>query len=226
MTHNTLVIGDTHIPFEHRDYLDFCKRIHKAFNCQRVVHIGDLVDNHAISYHEHDPDGWSPEDEMREADKHLKEWFKAFPKVYMCRGNHDRLVDRKGKTVGLPTRCFASFRTMWNLPDGWKDDFQFILDDVLYTHGDGYSGDFCHLKAALDNRMNVVIGHIHHAFGVAYSANNQDIIMGVSVGCGLDRKKYAFDYGRVFKRKPILGCAVISHSDKGTNATVYPMKMA
>ena len=68
---NTLIIGDSHIPFTHRNYLDFCKRIHKQFKCQRVVHIGDLVDNNSISYHEIDPNGWSPAQEMEKFTKSL-----------------------------------------------------------------------------------------------------------------------------------------------------------
>ena len=36
-----------------------------------------------------------PKDEMEEADRHLKDWFKAFPEVFLCRGNHDNMADRK-----------------------------------------------------------------------------------------------------------------------------------
>jgi predicted phosphodiesterase len=219
---NTLVIGDTHIPFEKKGYLEFCKRIEKAFNCTRVVHIGDLVDNHAISYHEHDPDGWSPADEMVETDKILKEWFKAFPNVYLCRGGHDRLPDRKGKTVGLPSRCFRSFRDMWNFPKGWKDDFDFVFEDVCYTHGIS-SGRYPHIQTAINNRMSTVIGHAHGVSGVEWVANERGIIFGMAVGCGIDRHKYAFDYGRQFKYKPILSCGVVSVTKYGANATVYPM---
>lgn len=81
---NILVIADTHLPFEHKDYLSFCLRIQKAFKCSDVVHIGDLVDNHSISYHEHDPDGLSPDAEMVAVDKRLQKWFKAFPEVLLC----------------------------------------------------------------------------------------------------------------------------------------------
>lgn len=187
--------------------------------------IGDLVDNHAISYHEHDPNGWSPEDEMKEADKHLKAWFEAFPKVKMCRGNHDHLVDRKGKTVGLPRRCFKGFRDIWQLPKGWKDDFQFVIGNVLYTHGTGYSGNNAHIQAAIDNRMSCVVGHLHSVAGVEYIANTKDIVFGMSVGCGIDVKKYAFEYGKGFRRKPIIGCGVVKYTDKGVVATFYPMYM-
>jgi len=225
MSKNTLVIADTHIPFEKEGYLEFCKRIEKAFNCTRVVHIGDLVDNHAISYHEHDPDGWSPADEMKEADKHLKKWFKAFPKVYMCRGNHDVLVDRKGKTVGLPKRAFRDFRDIWNLPDTWVDDFTFEFEGVIYQHGTGYSGKYGHVMAATNNRQSTVIGHLHSTAGVEWMANEKECIFGMCVGCGLDRKKYAFAYGKDFRRKPILGCGVVSVSKKGVNAQFIPMTL-
>jgi predicted phosphodiesterase len=222
---NTLVIGDPHEPFCVKGYLEFCKRIYKAFNCKRVVCAGDLVDNHSISYHEHDPELWSPLKEMEETDKKLKKWFKAFPEVYLCRGNHDQLVDRKGKTVGLPKRCFKEYREIWSLPDGWVDDFEFIFDNVKYIHGTGYSGKYAHVQAAYDNRMSTVMGHLHAVAGVEYMANSNDIIFGMSVGCGIDTKALAFAYGKGFRRKPIVSCGVVSHTRRGTNATVYPMEM-
>ena len=219
-----LVIGDTHIPFEHKDYLPFVKRINKLYKPEKVVHIGDLVDNHAISYHEHDPDGWSPGDEMKEADKHLKEWFKAFPKVLLCRGNHDQLVDRKGKTVGLPRRAFKPYREIWNLPDTWKDDFVWKIGDVCYEHGNG-SAKYLHTVMANENRMSTVIGHAHSIGGVEYLVSENDCIFGMSVGCGIDRKKYAFAYGKNFRRKPVLGCGIVEYTKMGTTATFIPMKM-
>jgi hypothetical protein len=220
-----LIIGDLHLPFEHPHYLSFCLRIHKQLNITDVVMIGDIVDNHAISYHDHDPDGWSPDQEMREADRHLQKWFKAFPKALLCRGNHDRLVDRKSKTVGLPTRVFKPFRDIWGLPKGWKDDFHHIIGDVKYIHGTGYSGDLAHLKAAHDNRMSVVMGHLHTVCGVDYSANEVDCIWGMSVGCGIDKKAYAFEYGREHKKKPILAVGVVEYTKYGANPRIFKMEL-
>lgn len=204
-----LVIGDTHLPFQHRGYLDFCLDMKKKHKCNKVVHIGDLVDNHAISYHEHDPDGWSPADEMKETDKHLKVWFKAFPNVLLCRGNHDALVDRKGKTVGLPKRCFQEFRNIWNLPNGWQDGFEWVIDGVLYKHGLGYGGKYAHVTAAIEEGRSVVIGHAHSILGVEYIMTSDMRKFGMNVGCGIDKKKYAFNYGKDFKRKPALGCGIV-----------------
>ncbi len=220
---NILVISDTHMPFEHRNYLDFCVGIHKRFMCTRVVHIGDLVDNHSISYHEHDPDGWSPLKEMEQTDKHLVYWFKAFPKLLMCRGNHDCMVDRKGKTVGLPTRAFKPYRDIWKLPKGWRDDFEWEIDGVRFLHGTGYGGKFSHVQAAQNSRQSTVVGHTHSTAGVDWAANSKAIMFGMNVGCGIDRKTYAFAYGRDFRRKPIVGCGVVMN--KGKDAQFVPMEM-
>lgn len=216
-----LVVGDTHLPFEHKNYLDFCIEIKDRCKCGTIVHIGDLVDNHSISYHEHDPDGWSPAYEMEQTDKHLIPWFKAFPKLYLCRGNHDSLVDRKGKTVGLPRRAFKPYRDIWNLPKGWVDDFEFDIDGVLYKHGTGMTGKYAHVTAAERARQSTVIGHTHKSLGTEYLASSRDCIFGMAVGCGIDRKKYAFAYGKDFPSKPILGCGVVT--DRGKYAQVFRM---
>ena len=220
---NVLVIADTHIPFEHRNYLDFVIQTKKKFKCNIIVHIGDLVDNYSISYHEHDPDGKSPKDEMALADKKLKFWFKAFPKVKLCRGNHDRRADRKSKTIGLPSRCLRPFRSIWGLPDTWEDNWEYQIDGVRYVHGLGFSGKMPHLMACMTSRQSTVIGHCHTVAGVEWTASSRDIIFGMSVGCGLNRKTYAFAYERIFKKKPILGCGVVFNN--GRDAQFIPMPM-
>ena len=222
-TDNIIAIGDTHLPFEHEHYLAFILRIQREFGCGTVVHIGDLVDNHAIHYHEVCPDGYSPVDEMRIVDTKLIDWFKAFKgqKVHLCRGNHDRLVDRKGKTAGLPSRVFKPFREIWSLPANWIDDFAFTIHGVLFKHGTGLSGVHAHETAVRNNRQSTAIGHLHSVAGVEWFAGENDLVFGLSVGCGINRKIYAFDYGKDFERKPILGCGVIT--DRGRNAQFVPM---
>jgi len=76
-----LIIGDTHEPFCHPRYLDFCKRQRDKYKPKHIVHIGDEVDNHAISYHEHNPEGYSPKDEADLAEERLHKWYKEFPRL-------------------------------------------------------------------------------------------------------------------------------------------------
>lgn len=212
---SVLVIADTHLPFEKKGYLDFCLDIQRRCKCQTVVHIGDLVDNASLSFHHDiDPNGKSPKDEIAEAKKSLQDWYKAFPKVFLCLGNHDRRVDLKGKHVGLPECVFRPFREIWGLPKTWKDAFSHEIHGVRYQHGTGYSGENAHLKAAYNNRQSSVIGHTHSFLGGGYIANEKDKIFGVNCGCGIDRHKIAFEYGRDFTKKPIVGCAVITDHGK------------
>ncbi len=181
------------------------------------------MDNHAISYHEHDPNGRSPIDEMNEADKRLKRWFGAFPELYLCLGNHDRLVFRKGKTYGIPNEALKTFREMWKLPKTWYDDFSWEFYGVRFTHGTGLSGERAHIKAAEQNRQSTVIGHTHSTLACNYLVSEKDRIFGMNVGCGIDRKTYAFEYGRDLLKKPVLGCGVVT--DKGKYCQVFPMEL-
>lgn len=151
----------------------------------------------------------------------MQVWFKAFPNVLMCLGNHDRRVDLKGKHVGLPRDVFKPFREIWNLPSGWKEDFSHEIDGVIYQHGTGFSGDSAHIKSAQANRQSTVIGHTHSVLATDYMVSEKDRIFGMNVGCGIARKTYAFSYGRDFPKKPVLGCGVVT--DKGKYCQVFPM---
>ena len=210
-----LVIGDTHIPFEHKKYLAFCKKIYKQYNCDAVVHIGDEVDNHAICYHEANPDGYSPGDEMHLAQKRLYKWYEAFPEVKVCIGNHTALPERKFRTAGLPQRFIRTYKEAWDAPEGWEWDYEFEIDNVLYQHGTGTAGKFPHVSRALNNRQSTVMGHAHSVGGAEYIVGRKDRIFGLCVGCGIDRKSYAMEYGRDFVRKPILGCGIVIKGEVG-----------
>ena len=61
---NVLVIGDLHEPFCLDGYLDFCKHIYETQKCNKVVFIGDVIDNHYSSYHETDADGYGGGEEL------------------------------------------------------------------------------------------------------------------------------------------------------------------
>src|SRR5690606_9542018 len=88
---NVLVIGDTHFPAGADGYLEFCLGVQERFGCGRGVHIGDEVDNAAISYHESDPDGDSAGTEAELAMAHLRRWYEAFPVCDVLVGNHGAL---------------------------------------------------------------------------------------------------------------------------------------
>jgi len=160
---------------------------------------------------------------MEETDKHLEKWFKAFPNLYLCRGNHDLLVDRKGKTVGLPRRCFQKFRDIWNLPKGWIDGFEFTIHGVRSIHGTKRSGKLAHVNLAIESMSSAVMAHLHSNLGVNYLSQSGGETFGMAIGCGVDQEKYAFAYGVDSRYKNVVGCGVTT--DNGKNAQVFPMRL-
>ena len=219
---NVLYFGCPHLPFEHEHFLEFLVETQQRCKCKKVVCLGDLIDNHSISYHEHDPNGWAPLKEMQETDKHLLPWKKAFPVMTVCRGNHDSLVDRKAKTVGLPKRCFKDFRDIWEFPAGWKDGFECVVNNVRGIHGTKRSGKMAHVNLAVESMMSAVMAHIHSNLGVNFIEQVGGSTFGMAVGCGVDDEKYAFAYGAESRYKSIVGCGVTT--DNGRHAQVFRMK--
>ena len=223
MRGNVLVIGDTHIPFEREDYLPFCKEVYRDYDCDTVVHIGDLVDNHAMSYHEHDPNGMSAGDEYELTKEQVRIWTKVFPKVKVCKGNHDELPERKAITHGIPQAMIKNFKEIWGLPKTWEYQYSYEIDGVKYEHGLGRSGQYAHIKGAQQNMQSTVMGHLHTNAGVGWSANDYKIVFGLAVGCGIDRHTYAMQYANSFVKKPLLGCGVVTN--RGKDAMFVPMEL-
>ena len=220
---NVLVIGDTHIPFEREGYLEHCQRVRDKYDCQTIVHVGDEVDNHAISYHEHDPDGYSAGHEILVAYARLQKWIKVFPEMYICEGNHTLLPLRKAKTAGLPRAYIKTYNELWDAPESWHWQYQWEIDEVIYTHGMGSGGANGHRARAEKNRQSTVIGHVHSYAGAAYLASNKDLIFGMNVGCGIDIKTYGMEYGKDFATRPTISCGVVL--DYGRIAIVEPMSI-
>ncbi len=216
------IIGDTHEPFCHPDYRNFCYKTFNAYKVSKIVHIGDEVDNHALSYHEHLPDGDSAGKEAERAQKAMNKWYATFDKVEVIVGNHSALPYRQATTAGIPKRFIKAYEEIWEAPATWKWHNQFEIEHVNYVHGIGSSGQNGAINRALRARQSTVIGHIHSFGGVNYHANDNDLIFGLNVGCGIDTRAYAFEYGKPFVNKPTLGCGIVID---GHQALFIPMKL-
>lgn len=214
------VIGDIHAPFDHPNYVDFCYDTFKKHGVTRIVAIGDIVDNHAISRHLTETCALSPEEEYENTLQHIQKYVEAFPNLDLCIGNHDNIPLRQVATLGIPAVFLKSFSSLWKLPDTWNIVEDIIIDNVYYFHGTGSVGKTPAFNRALNNRMSTVQGHAHSAFGVTYHANSLDIVFGLDTGCGILKEAYAFEYGKPFPKKPILGCGVVYSS---TEAYAVPM---
>lgn len=219
---NVLIIGDTHIPFEREGYLEFCRHAQEKYNCGTVIHIGDVIDNHYSSYHESDPDGQSAGDELEFAINKLKSWYKVFPEVKVCLGNHDELIHRKAFSSGLSKRWIKGYSEVLEVPN-WEFDIEFNINNVIYTHGTGTAGENAAYNRALNRRISVVQGHIHTIANIKWNVSENDKLFAMQVGCGINDKEYAFNYAKAFNKKSVVSCGVVLES--GRIPLILPMEL-
>lgn len=193
-----------------RGYVDFLKRTADRYSPSRIVHIGDLVDGHAWSYHERLPNLSSAGEEYKKAKKQVAQLVSAFPKADWLIGNHDALTERQAVTAGLPKEALRNYNELWEVPWNVHERFaELVIDGVVYMHGEGPGGIYAHGNRAKARFRSVVMGHLHSNAGCIWHATPEDRIFGLAVGCGVDNDKMQFLYGKVFPRKPILGCGIV-----------------
>lgn len=199
---NVLVIGDLHLPFTLEGYLEHCIEVYKKYNCDTVVFIGDILDLHFTSYHETSTEGYGATQEHDLSVEMLRKWYKAFPKAYVTIGNHDALIYRKAMSAGISKRWIQNYSQVLGTP-GWEWVTDVVIDDVLYTHGTTNA-----YTKAKQNLMSTVQGHLHSQAGIQFYVGTKSRIFGFQVGCGVDMKSYAMEYGRNFP-KPVISCGVV-----------------
>jgi len=209
-THRVGIIGDSHLPYEKEGYLEFCQEQFELWDCDTIVHIGDLIDHHALSFHDSEPTLQGGHGEMLDARERLQPWVEAFPELIMCFGNHDKIPARQLTKIGMAAEVWMKpLAEIYELPDSWTLVNNVVIDDILYHHGETAGGVNGFRKDSMERMRSTVTGHNHSNFGISYTATNDELVFGMAVGCGVDNDAMAFAYGRGFAKKPIVGCGVV-----------------
>ena len=203
-----LVIPDLHLPVAHPCALDFCVDIYNKHECDEVVFIGDIVDHHAISFHDKNPNCPSAKDEYLAVGEDLVEWRDTFPEATVVLGNHDERPERIASKDGIPELYLKPYKEVWETPD-WDWVFDTEIDDVYYFHGIGSTGKTPAFNKTDSVHMSVVMGHVHSVAGIHWGAGPKARWFGMDVGCLIDREAWQFAYGKHSKKKPLLGCGVV-----------------
>jgi len=202
------IIGDPHEPVSRAGYLDFCTDTFEKYRCDTIVCIGDLVDWHGISFHARQPECPGVKDEYHLALERVQRWYKRFPEMKWCIGNHDERPARLAKTVNIPEFMLKPYLDIWGVP-GWECDFDFIIDETLYRHGTGAGGVHPSWNLMNKSKMSVVMGHVHCRAGTKWSVNPKARYFAVDSGCGVDDRTYQFAYGKNLPERSVLACAVV-----------------
>jgi metallophosphoesterase superfamily enzyme len=216
-----LVIPDTHFPFVKQNYIPFLKQVYDEYNCDTVVHLGDMIDNHYSSFHDTDPDGHSALLELQKALDCVKELHDVFPNMIITYGNHDVIPNRKAFSSGLSNTWIKSIKDVIidnGIPaHGWDFVDHCVIDDVVYTHGVSRGA-----KQRMSQEMvSVVCGHWHTKSSVDWLFNDKFRLFAMQLGALIDDKAYAFAYAKHFA-KSFKNCGVVIN---GKIPIIIPMDL-
>ena len=207
---NTLVISDTHFPYQHRDTFKFLKAIEGEYDCANIKHSGDMADNHTASYHEIEYGVLSAQEEFQAARKAARKLYDLFPLMTIVMGNHCKLTYRKAKSAGLAEGFIQGYNEVYDTPTWrWQDKDYFKVSKYqhcLLTHAQSSST----LVNAKTHSHCTIQGHHHGTFGIEYFADTEKLRWAMTVGCLVDPHSPAFNYAKgATLARPILGSGVI-----------------
>lgn len=202
-------VPDLHCPFMHQDAADFIKAVQDK--CQPTVTVlaGDELDQHAISAHDADPNGYSPGHELTAGLKQLEQIYATVKEALVCVSNHGQRPFKRAYRAGLPSQYLKTYAEFMNAPQGWVWDDEFEIDGVVYSHGEAATGMDGALKLAVRMGKSQAVGHWHGKAGPSYFFNDTKLVFGLYSGCLIDADAYAFRYGKHFALKPVLGLSII-----------------
>ncbi len=205
-----LVFGDMHIPYHREGSIEFLEAIKNKYKPTKVICTGDELDNHAMSFHDTDPDNPGAGDELSYALGYLNKLYSIFPEVDLVDSNHGSMVFRKAKVGGIPLKYLRSMKDRIEAPKkwNWHKDYTYTMNngqDLFVTHGLMKNS----LKLAEQYGCCVVQGHFHQDSAIQYSSSPRALIWGCSAGCLIDDKSLAMEYNKAKKIRPILSCVII-----------------
>lgn len=215
-----LFISDQHAPYTHPDALSFLSALKEKHAFDKIVNLGDEMDYHAMSFHDSDPNLYSASDELDAAREWLHKLHDIFPDMDIVESNHGSMKYRKAKHHGVPRGELLSYRaSVFGEQDergdiyypgergrGWTWHPDLILqtphEPVAVKHGGAKNTE----KNVLDDRCCYVQGHFHEDLNIVYISTPRALLWGMTSGCLIDKKSYAFAYNQGFKKRPIIGC--------------------
>lgn len=206
---NTIIISDTHFPYEHPDTFKFLKAIRDEYDIKINKHSGDLADNHTASYHEIEYGTLSAEEEFRLTYRKSQQLAEIFPELTITLGNHCRLTERKARSAGIPASHLSSYNEIYGVNWNWVDKDYFKINKwqkCLLSHAQSAST----LNNAKTHSHCTVQGHHHGTFGIEYFADTDVLRWAMTVSCLVNPESPAFNYAKAGTlKRPIIGCGAI-----------------
>lgn len=208
-----LVIPDLHFPYCHPDSLDFLYKIKKLIKPTRIICLGDELDFHALSFHDHDPDLDSSGKELVKALGCIDTLKELFPVMDLIESNHGSMAYRKAKFHGMPRHLIKSYNDVLGVNNDWR-----WHDSLTVDLPNGKKCKFIHgissnvLSASQQYGMSLVQGHYHSQFDLRYWNGGDGLNFAITAGCLIDDRSMAFAYNKNQVKRPIMGIVLIENS--------------
>lgn len=223
----TLIISDTHAPYQNKTLLMAAFNLAKARNVKQMIHAGDLIDG--ASYNTQAKNEIVPaiETEIEHARSILYTAKRFFERPVIIPGNHDAYYFKKEKitfqhfinTVVLDGKYTKSFLTT-------DYDYVFLGEFAIIGHlTNGYDMTAGRVAANLAIKYNrhALVGHDHLA-GALQAENGK---WGISIGASFVPGSFAYK-ARSYNTFPhsqlgfvIIADGKISHFDEQLNERIY-----
>lgn len=207
-----LCIGDTHLPYQHPDLLKFLRALKYRFKPTRVIHLGDELDNSALSFHETDPEGLGANEEFSQSKRYFHGMIDVFPEgIDFIESNHGSLAYRKCRAAGIPAYYLKSYQDLLEVDKEkyrWHPELKIKLPngkECLFVHSLGANA----LNNAKERGCCLVQGHHHTAMKIDFYGEYHNIKWAMQLPCIKDPRNRAFNYSKKFAKMPKLGAGLI-----------------
>ena len=212
-TKRLLILSDTHFPYQHPNYFEWIKKIKEKVNPTQIIHIGDLVDFHAISQHLHSTELPNIKFEIKDAIKCIKKLRKIFPTpMPILWGNHDIRIQRLAEKSLIPNSFLKDINDILEIDKKWKWTWhdKLIVDlpnktKVFFTHH--FKSNV--ISSAKELGMSYVSGHQHTLSQLTLISSPLALNFALCVGCSINPKHEAFKYAKNFIKRPIISVGAI-----------------
>jgi len=207
-----LVFGDTHFPYHHPDTFEFLDALLDLYpEIDRVVHMGDLLDQYCFSSYPKVPNADVPNKEIEAARQCIRELAKRFPNLEIMASNHDDRLYKKGTQAGIPKEILLPYEQLIGSPRGWRwhKDLTLTVDSTREKVHFRHTTAEMTLNAARSLGCTTVLGHSHNRFGVQATKGPNKLIYGVDAGCLISDKGSPYAYNKGSVTRPVHGCVLL-----------------
>lgn len=193
-----LVLPDTHRPFHSEQAWEAAMRAGRQFKPDRVIHLGDLWDFYAISFHPKSPERRSNlEAEVKSGCEALDEMASlGASRLDITLGNHCHRWSRYLAQNAPEMFNFLRFEEAVRFKErGWHVTpyrEHLTVGKMHFTHEVGFCGKLAHRQSRMEFEGNVVIGHTHVLASEFKGTILDSSHVGISLGWLGDKK--AIDY--------------------------------